>query len=143
MRFRILLLAATLLVALPATVRAAPFDASLNRAYKVAETYWEGGPLGCSTLDQQIVPEDNLEGDPWAVATETRPTAEPEPCVNYVSRRLARPRWFYTACAVEIHELGHLRGFGHSDDPASPMYAGNVLYIPGICIREAPPQAKF
>ena len=119
-------------IAAPAA-QAAPFNASLDHAYGLAAAYWGGGPLGCSTLDREIVPNGSLPNGALGEATETSPGEEVE-CTLYISRSLARPAGIGTACAVEIHELGHLRGLGHSDDPQSVMYP-SLTRLPALCWR--------
>lgn len=120
---------ASLAVAAPSS--AAPFTPALERAQTTAERYWGGGPVDCTSLDRQIVPDGSLgEG------VEGRATVpvEPQPCILYVVRSLARPNMFVRACGVLAHELGHLRGLGHSDDPADVMYAYTNA-PPAICFR--------
>lgn len=120
-----------LALALAAPARAAPFTPAAERAYNVAVRYWRGGPTDCLTLDREIVADGSLpEGDTgWA----TVPT-EPTDCVLYVARRLTTPGNFIALCGVLVHEVGHLRGLGHSTDPASVMYPYSRR-PPGICWR--------
>jgi hypothetical protein len=118
-------------VAIAAPAHAAPFTPELDRAYNVAVGFWHASPVDCTTLDRQIVPvaamPEGAEG--WATIP-----AQPGPCVLYLSRTLAAPRWFERACAVLIHEVGHLLGFQHSADPANVMFP-EVVAIPGTCWR--------
>lgn len=118
-------------LALAAPARAAPFTPAVNRAYNVAVRYWGGGPTDCLTLDRQIVPDGSLPdgGIAWA----TIPTG-PTDCVLYVERTLARPDHWVQLCGVLAHEVGHLRGLGHSADPADVMYPG-LNRPPAICFR--------
>lgn len=123
--------AVTLAVAAPAS--AAPFTPELDRAYNVATEFWHKTPTNCTSLDREIVPDEAMpdEAEGWAtIAT------EPTPCVLYIRRTLAEPRWFERACAVMLHEVGHLLGYEHSADPANVMYP-EVVAIPGICQRAA------
>lgn len=110
---------------------AAPFTPELDRAYNVAVEFWHTAPSNCTSLDREIVPDammpEGAEG--WATIP-----ARPTPCVLYIRRTLAAPRWFERACAVMIHEVGHLLGYQHSADPANVMYP-EVVAIPGVCDR--------
>jgi hypothetical protein len=124
-QFRILAAAAAiagLVAASGASAQAAPFTPRLNLAYAMALEYWGGPPTNCTSIDRQIVPARSLPqtatGHAYGQATQaTRPT----PCFLYIDRRIVRPRAFAWACATMIHEVGHLRGLGHSPDPRSVM----------------------
>lgn len=109
---------------------AAPFTPSLERAYNVATHYWGGEPSGCTSIEKAIVP--TLDGY-YAEASQPEP-GERIPCFLWVSRSLASPRAFGTACGVLVHEVGHLRGYGHSDDPTNVMFP-DLVRLPEICWR--------
>lgn len=115
------------------TANAAPFTPPLNRAYQVANDYWGSEPEGCASIDVQIVPNGSLPDNANGWATVPEP-GERVPCVLYLVRKLAKPSNWTMACAVMIHEAGHLRGFEHSEDPANVMY-DSTLRPPNICWR--------
>lgn len=123
-QFTILAAAAAIagLVALSgASAQAAPFTPRLNLAYAMAVEWWGGPPTSCASIDKQIVPARSLPsstGHAYGLATQA---IRPTPCILFIDRRMVRPRAFAWACATMIHEVGHLRGLGHSPDPRSVM----------------------
>lgn len=123
--------AAAVALAVAAPCQAAPFTPELNRAYNVAVRFWHQAPSNCTSLDREIVADAAMpeESEGWATIA-----SEPTPCVLFIRRTLAAPRWFERACAVLIHEVGHLLGFQHSEDPANVMYP-EVVAIPAACAR--------
>lgn len=131
---RILGVLAISLIAMTAapTAGAAPFTPRLELAYRIAVDYWGQEPTLCTSIDREIVSRGSLlSAEPWGEATVP---SEPMSCILYVSRFLASPYESRRLCQVMIHEVGHLLGLGHSDDPASPMYPYPVTTEP-LCIR--------
>jgi hypothetical protein len=112
---------AMLAVAAPAT--AAPFTPRLNVALQVAYDYWGGIPANCTSINRQIVPDGSLARFNEGEATSGVATlaTHPQPCHLWVERRLASPVIFATTCAIMVHEVGHLHGYDHADDPADVM----------------------
>lgn len=125
---RILLIAGLALGLLAPAAQAAPFTPNLDMAYHLAAEHW--GEPNCTSVDMEIVPNGSL-GDLQGEATIA---TEPEPCFLYLVRKLADPRNFGLACAVEFHEVGHLTGHVHSSNPRSIMFP-EVMFIPGPCER--------
>lgn len=130
-QLRSFIVAVLALLVLCAPARAAPFTPELQRAYSAAIGWWGETPTNCMSLDREIVADAAMpeEAEGWA----TIPDA-PEPCVLYIRRSLAAPRFFERACAVVVHEVGHLLGYQHSADPRNVMYP-ELVAIPGVCSR--------
>lgn len=128
---RSLTVSLAVLLALAAPARAAPFTPELERAYSTALRFWHTTPSNCKSLDREIVADAAMpeQAEGWATIAD-----EPTPCVLWLRRTLAGPRWIERACAVLIHEVGHLLGYQHSADPANVMYP-EVTFIPGTCSR--------
>lgn len=110
---------------------AAPFTPELERAYDTAVRFWHVEPSNCESLDREIVDDAAMpeEAEGWATIAN-----EPTPCILYLRRTLAKPIMWVRACGVLIHEVGHLLGFEHSDDPANVMYPA-LVKVPPLCFR--------
>lgn len=99
---------------------ASSFTPEAETAYAYAVSFWElGEPSGCTSISKELFhvePGINYSGE----ATRPRP-GEHIPCLLRVQEGLE-------PCAltgVMVHEVGHLLGMGHSENPRSPMYPGN------------------
>lgn len=118
MRYALLAFGLCLACVAPAT--AAPFTPQMQYAYELAVNHWGTEPTGCTSIDFEIVDDDTMP-DREGEATQPQP-GQHIPCHMYIRRYLAQPRMFIRMCAVVRHEVGHLLGFGHSEDPRSVMY---------------------
>lgn len=112
-----------------AIATAAPFTPSLNRAYGVALRYWDGPPPNCTSIAMNIVSDDSIPGL-WGEATVP---SSPVPCELNISRTLAPRKAFRAACAVMVHEVGHLHGYQHDPNPRSVMH-DPITFIPRMCL---------
>jgi hypothetical protein len=131
-RVRVFLALCVACLGFAAPAAAAPFTPELRLAYGLAVQHWGILPAGCSSLDRQIVPNEELP-DALAEASQPEP-GEVIPCFLYIRAELANPTNFIRACAVIRHEVGHLEGFGHSPDPRNIMYP-QITLLPSECWR--------
>jgi len=133
-RVRVFLTAALLSLCLaPAAVNAAPFTPELNFAYRLAVEHW-GEPTGCITVDAEIVPDAFGKANEFRGWATMPAPGEQTNCILDIIRELAKPSYFGAACAVIFHEVGHLTGHDHSNDPHSIMYP-EVTFAPSACSR--------
>lgn len=104
-------------------VHAAPLSPELEASYKTALSYWgdADGPPQCASVDRQIVPATDIGGY-RGLATQPRPTAKGLDCILRVASGLPPCE----SNDVLLHEVGHLFGHGHSDDPSNPMHASRL-----------------
>lgn len=96
---------------------AEPFNAALESEYRAALQAWgvAGEPIRCSSVDRSVVPMAELQAN--GRATQPEPGAL-VPCVLLIAAEV-RP---CDLTEVMLHEVGHLLGYSHSDNPASIMY---------------------
>jgi hypothetical protein len=127
-----------IVLAVPAAAQAAPFPPRLNFAYDLAIDYWGQTPQACASIDKQIVPAGSL-GNPlsgFAISGRaTQPAADAAPgsvgCILWIDRAYAEPIIFDLLCAVMVHNVGHLLGKEHHEDPANPMHED--IPVPSLC----------
>ena len=105
--------------AAPPTLNDTRFSDPLTEArYTQAVEWWGGPPSNCASITRALVPTATLQ--PNAVAEATVPTEPGTACTLRISEALP-------PCAVITtmrHEVGHLRGLGHSAD------ANNIMHAP-------------
>ena len=128
----LLLALVALLFAGAASASARPFGPAEEAAYESAIDYWGlGEPVGCTTIDKQVVTPESLNGpdvQDAAMGRATQPIAgESGPCVLWIVELTEFPE---RLCDSMVHEVGHLHGFGHSTSPESVMTHGRVDLVP-------------
>jgi hypothetical protein len=136
-RFYALLLAVLVLLAVGASdAQAAPFTRGLNFSYEFAVKWWGQEPQACASIDKEVVASGSLNED---VAEATMPSLSVPPhsvnCILRFTSELAPLNEIEQSCIIMIHEVGHLLGHHHTDNPRSPMYAPGPLIDPRICKR--------
>lgn len=110
-------LAVGVLLALPASALARPFDDADTAHYNEALAYWGvSAPGACATLTASV--EDLREGI-GGQATQPGPEESDIACSLRISDSLLPCQ----ERAVMRHEVGHLLGYAHSDDPNSFMHS--------------------
>jgi hypothetical protein len=132
---RVLLLAVVVLAMGTGEAVAAPLTPEMEAAYQRSLLFWGGGdPPGCSSVERQVVPRTENGGN-RGTATQPEPGTI-VPCILRISDDLG--------CAAEEeavmeHEVGHLFGHGHSENPADSMYPGR----PSPCAATPAPTSTY
>ena len=133
-------LVAFLALALASTAQAAePFSPTLEAEYDTALEFWGvSAPPQCGEVRRAVLPTDPaLTGEDGAAAA-----SRPSPGVIYEWCELdVFADEFPTGACLQQeamdHEVGHLLGYGHSEDPTNIMYP---TLQPGVwCPEEIPP----
>lgn len=131
---RVLLLAAVLLALGVSEAQATPFTPELEADYVAALAWWGvASPPECASVTSEMLVSDPFteeDGMPSAMrATEPSSGVVGFQCHLYVFEdALAEARAYWNAgaaCIIEMdmrHEVGHLTGHGHSQDPTSIMH---------------------
>jgi hypothetical protein len=137
---------AVVALAAPGAAQAAePFTPELEADYTAALAWWGiSSPPQCATVVREILPTNPFpekREDAAMVATQPEPGKTQVFCQIVVFEdiyRATKTTFPVTAgCIIEHemrHEVGHLTGLGHSDDPNDVMYKGNNF--PTICAEE-------
>lgn len=118
----------TLALLLAPAAHASTFTPEAEADYAYAVSYWDlGEPSGCVTLAKEMFPRDP---ESTVVGEATQPTPnEQTPCILRVAEGLSE----CLTLGVMVHEVGHLLGMAHAENPKSPMHPGNAVLW---CIKE-------
>lgn len=104
---------------LPSNALGADFGSLEDHAYEQAITYWGKEPMACGSLVKNV---ELLPPNQAGKATQPSPStlAGSAACsITISTTTTANPALL---CVVMIHEVGHLIGLSHSDDPTNVMY---------------------
>jgi hypothetical protein len=117
--------------------QARPFGPSEKAMYWLAVDYWGGKePPLCDRIVLQVAEPINMF--PGYLGESNQPRSREEICVSNISTTVIDRNDPYITCRVIVHEVGHLLGYGHSDDPADVMYAYLMEETPApFCSEEA------
>jgi len=133
-----------LAVGLAGTAQAAPFTPELEADYSAALAWWGvTSPPLCSSVTREVEPTDFQGEHAVARSTQPDPAGWGGACsMTVFEDGLANLRAIYgsgASCAIAItirHEVGHLLGYGRSEDPT------NIMHEPSPkteCIPALPP----
>jgi len=92
-----------------------PFAAAEERAYSMADAYWQRQPNLCTSVHREVVAPGALGEN--VLGRATMPEATPIECNLFVVEGLTETE----LCSVMRHEYGHLLGFGHDDPELATM----------------------
>jgi len=129
MRRFLSILVLTLVCATPPAASARPFNEAEQTSYQIGLSHW-GVAAPCNNVQLEVVPatamgDAGAAGEAWWCAIRLRDT--------YVDD----PRWTYQQkCQTVVHEVGHLLGHGHTDEPGNIMSPSGDATVPG-CHAEA------
>lgn len=142
MRKLVLALLVGLAIAAPETAQAStPSDfapAGLNpasemqwEAYATAQRYWGVGdetpgwlPPGCASMELLQAPEVSANGESLAGLTDrVGPSLDGRCWIILIEDQSFASSWIET-CLIATHELGHVLGHDHTDDPNNVMFGG-------------------
>lgn len=135
-----LAMTAGLALAGPARAELSPADTALvQRSAEVAQQYWSAAPCaGAVDYGYGALPDGAIGYASWV-----RPSNAPVDPATFRSCRIdllpdadLRPA---ALCTVIVHEVGHLLGRAHSDDPGDVMYPSLGAPLPGCREAFAPP----
>jgi hypothetical protein len=128
-------------LALASTAQAdEPFNPTLEAEYAAALAFWGvSSPPQCEEVRRVVMPTDpgSVPGEGGAAAA-----TQPAPGVIYAwcELHVFADEFPTGACLQQEamdHEVGHLLGYGHSEDPTNIMYPSLQPWV--WCPAEAPP----
>lgn len=130
-------LALLALLAVPTEAHARPFNELDEAIYLEALAYWGvDSPPACATVAASV---EALPADRRGEATKPPPDAREIACILRISDAIS-------TCeerSVMRHEVGHLLGYGHSEDPASFMHSPSPNVFCVTEEEEATLQAQY
>lgn len=122
------------LFAVPATqAAAAPLTAELEGDYAAALAWWGvASPPQCAGVTTELLPTDPYRDRDGVTATMRATQPKPGTIVSCHLYVFEDEIAHLSPCIKEVdlrHEVGHLLGYGHSDDSGSIMHAPPVVAV--------------